>query len=112
MLESIDEQYKNLLDKINDMLALMETSKDSSLKHDTETITVLSEYIREVAEYLTFVAMKYFFYTSLVDMEAGILKVLLAKQRGEDVSTVIASVLEGINNSIKALSSIFTKGDK
>ena len=106
-LESIDETYNNLLDKIEDLFKLMEIGKETKLQHHTETITLLSEYIRQVSDYLSMVAIKYYFYTSIVDIEASIIKIIKSKHIGESYTNIVEDTINGIKKGLDRLMNIF-----
>jgi len=111
-IEKINKYYKTTNEKVEEMLNLMEVSKDTNITHDGKSIAVLAKYVHSVAELLSFVSMKFFYYTLLVDTEVAIhtgLKDYKESKNPDSFSSVISSILNGMESAINSLVSIFSK---
>lgn len=110
-LEEINKHYKETNNLLENMLSIMEISKDSKMEHDGASIAVLARYVHSVAELLSFTSMKYYYYSLLVDTLVSIhtaLKEYAETKDPNSVAKVLQSFLEGIENSIKNITNIFT----
>jgi len=109
-IENLNKVYKETNEKVESMLNIMEVDKNSSISQDGTTIAVLAKYIHSVAELLSFVSMKFFYYSLLVDTNIAIQVVLKNYAETKDSSTVydkISSILKGIEQSVSGLMSVF-----
>jgi len=111
-IEKLNEYYKDTNEKVERMLNLMEVSEDNNFTHDGKSIAVLAKYIHSVAELLSFVSMRFFYYTLLVDTEVAIhtgLREYKESKNPDAFTIVIKSVLDGMEKAIDSLTSIFSK---
>ena len=109
-IEKLNKLYKETNSKVEEMLNIMEISEDSKITHDGKSIAVMARYVHSVAELLSFVSMKFFYYSLLVDTEVALhsgLKDYKETKDSTSFNNVVASFLNGIENAISSLTKLF-----
>ncbi len=109
-IEAIDRYYEDLVSNIDETLELMNVKKDTKLKHDKDTIIVLSTYIRDLADLISMVSMLFFLYSTTVDMEIGIFKILdayIEKRSPSNIKQIVELTIDGIKSTINDIGNLF-----